>query len=287
LSVGRFSLSDLAQETLYTKLVLEKSPECKALVKEAEGLHSDVQAARAEEERLTLARLSADVQVSLVNRRLDQLVARLRAVVNQRTDGQADHPLYLRFFSRYRPSLVIRMALATELPVVEPWLDSLKGDPDAELAAVGAELATVVAAGRAAVSAAAAARQALRDFDAGPRLALFSQVNTARASLSAALRGIQDDDTFLDSFFRQNPKRPSPDDELPSVSEARARIESKEQELQAARDALAAAEERERAEQARREARAEKEREREAKKRELAVLAARLAELEAELARRP
>lgn len=285
LSANRFSLAQLAEETLYTRLVLEKSPECKAMVKDAEGLHSDVLAALAQEQKLEQARLAADVQVSLENRRLDQLVAKLRAIVNQRTDGQADHPLYQRFFARYRPSAVIRMALSTELPVVEPWLDSLRADADAELAAVGAELAKVVAAGRAAVAGQAAARQALRDFDAGPRLALFSKVNTGRSSLAAALRTLQDSEAWLESFFRQAPKRSGPDDDLPSVAEAQARVDSKQQELVAARATLAAAEERERAEQALRQARTDMERERELKKKELASLAARLAELEVELAR--
>lgn len=285
LDPNRFSLSELAEETLYTQLVIEHTPECKALLADAVKLHSDVLAAVAQEQKLAIARTAGDVQVSLANRRLDLWVAALRATLHHRTHGQIEHPLYQRFFSRHRPSGVIRMALATELPVVEPWLESLKADPDAELAALGAELAKIVSAGRAAISTQAAARQAQRDFAAGPRLALFSQVNAGRAAQGVALRAIQDDVTWLESFFRQPPKRAHSGEEEPSVEQAQALVASKEHELASARAQLAAAQMREQAEQAQAAARLELEREREAKKKELAALAARLAELEGELSR--
>jgi hypothetical protein len=245
LDANRLDLGELADETLYTKLVVENTPEQKTLAKEADRVHGDVAAMLGKEAKLREARVTADVQVSLGNRRLDGLVAKLRSVVNQRTDGQTDHPLYRRFFSRYRPSEVIRMSLATELPVVEAWLESLKSDPDAELAAIGAELAKAVSAGRAAILAQATARQALRDFEAGERLQLFSQVNTARSALFAALRRINDDSAWLESFFRQAPRRSTEDREEPGVAEAQALVASKEAELAMARAQLDAAHKRE------------------------------------------
>lgn len=283
LDPDRLDLEELSDETLHTKLVIENTPESRALSPEADLVHADVTAMLGKEQKLRIARVAADVQVSLGNRRLDGLVAKLRSVVNQRTDGKTDHPLFRRFFARYRPSEVIRMSLATELPVVEAWLESLKSDPDAELAAIGAELAKAVSAGRAAILAQATARQAQRDFDAGERLSLFSQVNTGRSALFAALRKLQDDSAWLESFFRQAPRRSPEDREEPGVTEAQALVASKDAELAAARAQLVAAQQRETAAQAEAAARTERDRERDAKKKELAALMARLAELEGDL----
>lgn len=283
LDANRMDLAELEGETLHTQLVVENTPECKALLPEAERVHGLVRSARASEQKLQVARVAADVQISLGNRRIDSLVARLRSVVNQRTDGQSDHPLYRRFFSQHRPSEVIRMSLATELPVVEAWLESLKSDPDAELSAIGAELAKATSAGRAAVLAQATARQALRDFEAGERLALFSQINTARSGLYAALRKIRDDAGWIESFFRQVPRRPVDDPEELSVAEAQARVASKEAELATARAQLEAAQKRDEAARAAEAARSERVRERDAKKQEVAALLARVSELEGEL----
>ena len=187
------------------------------------------------------------------------------------------------FGSRYRPSEVIRMSLATELPVVEAWLESLKSDPDAELAAVGAELAKATATGRQAVLAQATARQALRDFEAGERLALFSAVNTARTGLYAALRKLNDDVAWVESFFRPTPRRAADEPEELSVAEAQTLVKSREAELTTARAQLDAAQKREMAAQAAAAARDELTRERDAKKKEVAALMARVAELEGEL----
>ena len=283
LNANRMDLVELEGETLYTKLVVEMTPECKALLAEAERVQALALSGLATEQKLRVVRITAEVQVSLGNRRLDALVAKLRSVVNQRTGGQSDHPLYRRFFSRYRPSEVIRMSLATELPVVEAWLESLKSDPDAELAAVGAELAKETAAGRQAVLAQATARQALRDFEAGERLALFSAVNTARTGLYAALRKLNDDVAWVESFFRPTPRRAADEPEEPSVAEAQTLVKSREAELTTARAQLDAAQKREMAAQAAAAARDELTRERDAKKKEVAALMARVAELEGEL----
>lgn len=279
----RTSTEDLVTETLYTQRVIAHTKEAKALVAEADKMYADAQAGLATEQALAVTRIDADVQVSLGNRALDGGVAELRALVNQRTDSNVEDPLYKRFFSRYRPSEVIRMALATELPVVEPWLASLKDDADPAFVELGKKLAGVVAQGRAALLAQGTARQAERDFAAGPRQALFADINTGRGALHAALRKLNDDAAWLESFFRQAPRREKDDPEELSVAQAQARLAEKESELQLARSVLDAAQKREIAAQAAAAARASKEAERDAKRKEFLALQAHLAELEDQL----
>lgn len=281
----RSSTDDLVAESQYTKLVVTHTPEAKALIADADTMHADTLAGLKTEQGLAAARVEADVQVNLGNRTLDIGVAELRGQVLLRTGNNVDDPQYQRYFSRYRPSEVIRMSLATELPVVEPWLKSLQDDADPSYVAIGKKLSAAVAQGRAALVAQGSARQAERDFAAGPRQALFAQVNTGRAALHAALRKINDDPAWLDSFFRPSPRRDKDDADDLTVAQAQAQVADRESELTAARAELDAAQKREIAAQAAAAARSAKEAERDAKKQELLALQSRLVELEDQLRR--
>jgi hypothetical protein len=144
---------DLWEEALFTKLVIQNTPETKALIPIADAGYTEAQGLLDKERKLREGLVDGDVQVSIGNRSLDDGVAGFRAVVNQKTDSDSSAPLYQRFFSKLRPSEVIRMSLPAELLVVEPWLASLKADADADLAAQGASLEKLVLSGKAALKA--------------------------------------------------------------------------------------------------------------------------------------
>ncbi|MFO0573269.1 MAG: hypothetical protein U1A78_04655 [Polyangia bacterium] len=279
----RIPLEDLVEEVLFTKLMIRNTTESKAQVAAADKLHGDAEAQLTRERGLYTALLEAETRVAIGNRVLDEWVGAFRGLLeSKRASGGAD--LFGRFFGSRRPSEVIRMPLGAELALVEPWVESLKADADAELKAQGAALEKVVAAGSTALAAHKAARQALKDFRSGARAALFNQVNSGRAALFGALRELdkgRTDAAWAESFFRPS-RRPDEADE-PTVAEANAQLETQRAALKAAEARLAEAQQREALAQAELAAREAKEKERDAARKELMALRDRLAELEAQL----
>jgi hypothetical protein len=276
----RTSLDELVEELFFTKLLVRNTPDAKAHVAAADKLHDDAKAQADKERALLEALLEAEVRIALGNRGLDGFVSGFRGVLNQRTGSDPGAPLYQRFFGKYRPSEVIRMALATELPVVEPWVASLLAESDPELLAQGKALEAVVKTGREALAAKSAARQALRDFAAGPRQDLFEQIQVGRTGLYAKLLELGQDVRFAESFFRPGPRQSSEAPPEPSVQEAAAELETRRKAVLFAEAQLVAAQQREAAAQAATAARAAQEAERDAKKKELEAVRLRLAELE-------
>ena len=283
LSAERLSLETLEEETFYTLLVVRNTPEAKGLVTAAEKLHTAVAAGVQGQKKLTAARLEAEVQVALANRSLDFGVAGFRATLSGKTDNDPEAPLYKRFFGRYRPHEVIRLALASELPIVEPWVDSLKGEADAELKAQGLLLEKLVAAGQAAMAAQRTARQAMADFRSGPRARLFEQVNAGRAALFGELTQLSSDAAWVASFFRVAPASSAPDLESLTVAEAGALRMQRQRELAEAESLEAAAKQREAAAEAAAVVRASQEKELLEGRKAMEALRLRMAELESEL----
>lgn len=279
----RMSLEDVVDEVQFTKLVVRNTPEAKALVAGTDKLHADAEALLGKERLLYTGLLDAEVKVAIANRGLDAWVLGFRGVVEAKTGGKPDAPLYRRFFGQYRPSEVIRMTLQTELGVVGPWVDSLKADADTELKSQGASLEKLVALGTAAVAAQKAARQAIKDHRTGAREALFEQVNSGRAGLFGELSNLSQEGAWIDSFFRSGARRSSEEPQELSVSDATRLLDSQRKALQAAEAALEAAKQREAAAQAAAAARESKEKERDTKRKEAEALRARLRELDEEL----
>ena len=282
LDAERTPLEDLVAEALFTKLMVRNTPEAKAHSAAADKLHGDAEGQLTKEQTLYAALLDAEVRVVIGNRVLDEWVVGFRGLLESKRASGTD--LFDRFFGRRRPSEVIRLALGAELAVVEPWIESLKADADAELKAQGAALDKAVTAGKAALGAHKAARQAIRDFRSGPRAALFEQVNSGRAALFGDLRELDKgkrDADWAESFFR--PSRRPDEPEEPTVAEAAAALETQRAALQAAEARLAEAQQREALAQAAAVAREAKEKERDAARKEMAALRSRLAALEEEL----
>ena len=182
LDVDRSSLTTVVDEALFTKLMIRNTPETQAQVAAADKLHADAQAQLQLERALYAGLLDAEVRIVIGNRLLDEWVDGFRGLLkNKEASGGAN--LFSRFFGTLRPSEVIKMALGAQLGVVEPWVESLKADAEAELQAQGAVLEKLVATGKAALMAYQTARQAIRDFRSGARAQVFEQVNSGRAGL--------------------------------------------------------------------------------------------------------
>ena len=280
LDVDRSSLSTVVDEALFTKLMIRNTPETKAQVAAADKLHTDAQAQLQTERALYAGLLDAEVRIVIGNRLLDEWVDGFRGLLkNKEASGSAN--LFSRFFGSLRPSDVIKMALGTQLAVVEPWVESLKADADAELQAQGAVLAGLVATGHAALSANQAARQAIRDFRSGARAQVFEQVNSGRVGLFGALCELEKgkkDMAWAETFFRASRRSDEPD--LPTVAEATAALETQRAAVVRAEAQLQAAQQREAAAAAATAAREAQEKERDAHRKELAALRRRMAELE-------
>lgn len=283
LDPDRLTLTEVEEELLFTLLVTRNTPEAKGQVAAIEKLHTDTVALAQQGKKIEEAKLEAEVLVSLANRGLDLGVAGLRAMVNGKTDGDTESPLYRRYFGQRRPSEVIRMALAAELPIVEPWVASLKAETDADLKAQGAALEKLVAAGKAALAAQGTARQAQKVFDTGPRAALFDQLNTGRVALYAELTKVGPDAAWVESFFRQPARRRPEEPQDLTVAAATAQLVAQQQAVAAAEAALAAAKQREAESLAAAQAREAHEKEIAATRKDLAALRSHLAELESQI----
>lgn len=278
------TLADMVEEALFTKLMVRNSPEAKGLAAAADKMHGDAETQLTRERALYPALLDAEVRVAIANRLLDEWVDVFRALLlGKESSGGGD--LTGRFFGGRRPSDVIKMALGSELAVVEPWIESLKADADADLKAQGAALEKRVAEGRAALTAHKAARQAIKDFRTGPRAQVFEQVNSGRVGLYGDLRELdkgKKDAAWAESFFRAR-RASAEEPDLLSVEEATAALETHRAAVKAAEAELEAAQQRAALAQAATAAREAKEKERDTARKEMARLRSRLAELEDEL----
>lgn len=281
----RTSLEDAVEEAQFTKLTVRNTQESKALIATADKLYKDAEAQLTQERALYAAVLEAEVRIVIGNRGLDGWTGGFRGLLENKEASGAGTNLFSRFFGSRRPSDVIKMALGSQIGVMEPWIESLKADADPELKAQGAELEKLITTGKAAVAAHKAARQAVRDFRAGPRAAAFAQVNSGRLGLFGDLSELPrgKDPAWTESFFRTRRAPEEPDE--PTVAEATAALATQRAALAAAEAQLEAAKQREALTAAAALMREAKEKEREAARKEAAALRRRLAELDEELNR--
>lgn len=238
LDPDRLSLRELVDECLYTAVRIRQSPIAKAQLPLAESLLAEARAGLAVEEKLSERLIEADAGVMLRNLDLDAAVAEHRGVIARLTRGKTEHALYQRFYGGMSPHAVIRLGLRNELSVVEPWIDSLKRDPDPSLSALATPLAQAVKDGREACAAQDQAIWALRDFRADKRLKLFDSICAGRLSVWAELTKLGLGTDFVASFFRSAPRRRR--NELTLV-EAEDALRSAESQLKDAQAELAAA----------------------------------------------
>lgn len=243
LDPDKLSLRELVEETLYTTARVRQSPEAKSQLSLAESMLAEARLGVRIEEDLNEKQIEADAGIVLRNLDLDAAVAEHRAVITKKTHGKTDHKLYQRFYAGLSPHEIIRLGLRTELPIVEPWVESLKNDADLELKALAAPLEMAIAAGRAAIEAQDVATQAMRDFRAAPRAQVFDKVNAGRRLIWAELAKLNRGVDFALSFFRPQRGRPKPP-EL-TLADAESAVAAAEAQLQAAQKELAELKQRE------------------------------------------
>ncbi|MBL9009161.1 MAG: hypothetical protein JNJ46_33180 [Myxococcales bacterium] len=202
LDPDRMPLRELVDECLYTAVRIRQSPLAKAQLALAESLLADARAGLAIEAKLTERQIEADAGIALRNLDLDAAVTEHKSVIARLTRGKTEHTLYQRFYGGLSPHALIRLGLRAELAIVEPWIESLKRDPDPALSALATPLGQAVKEGRDAVAAQDQVIQALRDFRADKRAKLFDTVNAGRRTLWAALGALDQGPDFALSFFR-------------------------------------------------------------------------------------
>lgn len=279
------SLAYLREETLFTRVRLGAHPLTAKLAVPYDELLTEWQKVAATEQALNDARTTASAQISVVDDAIDLLVGELAMVVLQRTDGDRQSDLYLRYFKK-RPSEVRRPVLGRELTTVKGWLPSLVASADPELKRIGAALDEAVQDGEKAEAAWDAVTNQIADFrKLGARQALQDKLNRTRQGTYGELAqlpltaGVTLPSDFASGFFRQRSETPPT---LKSVQAAIAATEDTLAELRATLKSLqdeAAAEAQEKAE------REAKQAELAAAQRVLADTQARIRALSAELGR--
>lgn len=279
LDADRVSLRELVDETLYTAVRVRQSPEAKPQLALAESLLTNARAGLALEDKLSESLIEADAGVILRNLDLDGFVVEHRGVVQRKTRGKTEHKLYQRFYGSLTPHAIIRLGLRSELPVIEPWLESLKRDPDNDLQALATPLEKVLADGRKACEAQDHAVQAIRDYRAGKRAQLFESVNAGRRTIWAAISALPDGVDLASSLFRVSAGRPRAGELTLSVAEAA--VATAESQLKEAQAQLAAVKAQEHAAAAEAAARIEAQRALAEAEAQAAALAARIATLRA------
>jgi hypothetical protein len=239
LDPDRIATAALVDEALFVALRIRQSPDAKASLPLAEAMLTRARAGLAVEDKLAERLIEAEAGISFRNIDLDFAVAEHRGVVVRKTHGKTDHKLYQRFYATLKPHEIIRLGLRQELLVVEPWVESLKHDPDKELQDLGLQIEQVVRAGQAAVATHNDAIQAMRDFRADKRAKLFDDLNAGRRTLWAELSNLGRGPDFAPSFFRQSAKRTQRD--ALTVLEAEAQVAEAEALLKSAQAGLATA----------------------------------------------
>lgn len=242
LDPDRISTAELVEEALFLAIRVRQSPEAKGLVPLAEGLLTDARAGLAAEDKLRERLIEAEAGVLLRNIDLDTAVTDHRGVIQKKTRGKTDHKLYLRFYGSLTPHAIIKLGLRNQLPIVEPWVESCKRDPDPDLVDLGKSLEKAVGAGKDAVLAEDSAVQALRDFRADKRLKLFDAHNVGRRTIWAELTKLGLAVEFAMSFFRPLSRR-GRRAEL-TLADAEAAVVDAQERLKGAQADLAAAHER-------------------------------------------
>lgn len=249
----RISLQDLAMEVFFTVTRLRNTTETETLTPAAEKVLAEVRAVRAVEEKLTEDIVTAEARVAVCNLQLDPLVYDLRAVIARLVSGVTTAPLWERYFKTETPSRTAARALRTELPIVAPWVSSLKAEAEADLRSLGAKFELAVTRGKEALDKEDEAHQAYLVFETGAELQIKEAVQSWRQELYVDLHRIgKGERDWALSFFRPG-KSPSRDVvRMLTVPEAQTELAEAHKAVADAQKELAAAQAREAAAQAKR-----------------------------------
>lgn len=233
------SLLMLREALIYSRALLSGHALTAAFFPRFDDLLTDWQKVQATELSLSDARVIASAQIDGVDAQIDDFVDRFSAVLLARVKSR-DHALYRLYFKNGRAHDVKRPVLGDELRLMTEWVTHLAAATDAELKALGAELAKLVTAGQAAEKGWDDASQKIAAFRTlGDRKAFIDKANRVRQATFADLQqirlgpqGVGLPTDFAGSFFLRHNEEPV------TLASLRAAIAVKEAELTALRDRL-------------------------------------------------
>jgi hypothetical protein len=203
------SFDDLLHENAYTLGRLHSHPLATPLAAPFDAFQTSWTTTDGLRVGLVIAAGKAEGGVGAADDALDDFVDTLDHALLTATKNNRKDPLYQHYFGAKTPSTMKRPILGPELATVRNWIPSLQASPNAALAALASPLQTLVANADAAVTAKAAADQALKDFDTlGPKKGLVDSYNTLRADAYGKLAQLPHANpqaslpaTFADRFF--------------------------------------------------------------------------------------
>lgn len=272
------SLDAVSDELQFTLSALRSSPPAADQVLVTEALLTEWLAVYEKERQQRAAVIQAQAAVHFADYLLDDWVDRFHLAVLSQAKGDKDHPQYVRYFGIMPPSRLKQPVLGEELEALRGLPVSLAASGSSSLQTLGKELETLVHKGDAALAGLQSARSSLRDFQQiGGRSAFVDRCNVVRKQSYADLGklvhtkrelGLPKD--YADAFFRhQKTVARGTSGKRFEVEEQLAALSAQVDNLKSLRESLLAQEKREEEEQA--QVRAEQ---------------TRLAELEADLAKK-
>lgn len=232
LNPERDPLSTLVDETAHTLYHLRLSKSAAALLPPWESLLKDVQAGLDKERALLAKLMEALVRAEYTDQEL--LDVAIRDVVDTllKLFGQdRGHRVYQHYLRGSAPSELTRPTLGSSVEHVRVWSDSLKAAPEKELQDLAAPMGSAVAEADKATVALTSAHDAVSDFRARARPALYDRVNTARQILGGELLALEKADKtrrlgkdYAERFFRQRSSRTEPADTLELLASQEAAV---------------------------------------------------------------
>jgi hypothetical protein len=124
--------------------------------------------------------------VAAADTRLDMWITAFDRTLRDVVRGDTRAPLYKRYFSA-APWTFVRMALEAEISRVRGWVDLLAREPNPTLKDMGAQLATIIIQGEAALERRRRAENARDDHRVRSIRSIIEEINVARAALYGQL----------------------------------------------------------------------------------------------------
>jgi hypothetical protein len=179
-------LDTVAEELTFTASILESEEHGKEYapaVREEIGKVDKVRSGQIEASREEVA---AHAAVASADTRLDVWITAFDRTLKDVVQGDTKAPLYRRYFSA-APWTFVRMALEAEMARVRGWVDSLASEPNQKLKDMGAQLATLITQGEAALERRRKAENARDDHRVRSITSIIEEINTRRAALYGQL----------------------------------------------------------------------------------------------------
>lgn len=179
-------LDSVAEELTFTASILESEEESKEYapaVREKIGQLDKVRSGQIEASREEVA---AHAAVTSADTRLDMWITAFDRTLKDIVRGDTKAPLYLRYLNS-APWTFVRMALEAEISRVRGWVDSLASEPNQKLKDMGAQLATIIVQGEAALDRRRKAASARGDHRVRSITSIIEEINVLRAALYGQL----------------------------------------------------------------------------------------------------